>query len=674
LGAVANKHPVSLFRVFERLLEPTAPPPQAPPVSGLAAFYWHYARQARGLIAAMFAAGFTVAVLDSTIPVFIGRVVTLLSSQTPATLLRDAWPQLAWMAAVLLVIRPGAHAIQALITNQALAPGLSNLIRWQNHWHVVRQSWTFFQNDFAGRIANRVMQTGPSVRESVIQATNAVWYILVYGGAAIVLMANRDLRLAVPVVLWFLGYAVLLRFFVPRMRERSRAMSEMRSTLSGRVVDAYSNILTVKLFARPRDEDAFVRDTVDDHTLAFRRQQRLITLFTVLLTFVNATMIVTTAGIAVWLWTGGRITVGVVAMTLPLTWQIANMAGWVATSVTGIFENVGTVLDGMKSVAVARSMPDRADAVPLHVRTGEVHFDGVHFGYGTERGVLHGIELKLAPGERVGLVGRSGAGKSTLVNLLLRFYEVERGRIAIDGQEIAGVTQESLRAQIAMVTQDTSLLHRSIADNIRYGRPEASDAEVRDAARRAHASEFIETLEDWQGRRGFEAQVGERGVKLSGGQRQRIALARVILKNAPILVLDEATSALDSEAEAAIQEQLDGLMRGRTVLAIAHRLSTIARMDRLVVLDEGRIVEQGAHAELLAHGGHYAELWERQSGPPREDPEAYRRETCDGVGRPGVRCSGLGPDRSGERAIRAAHDHLRQPRADRQRLAGLRRR
>jgi ATP-binding cassette subfamily B multidrug efflux pump len=605
---------VGLFGTFERLLEPTGPTPRVPPVTGLAAFYWHYVRQVRWLLVAMFATGFAVALLDSAVPVFIGRVVSLLSTESAATLVPHAWPQLLGMAIVMLFVRPGAHAMQALITNQTLAPGLSNMIRWQNHWHVVRQGWTFFQNDFAGRIANRVMQTGPSLRESVISATNAVWYILVYGCAAIVLLASRDVRLAVPFVLWFLGYAILLRYFVPRMRERSRAMSEMRSTLSGRIVDAYTNILTVKLFARPRDEDAFVRDTVDDHTATFRRQQRLITQFGVSLTQLNAAMIVSSAAVAVWLWVQGRIAVGTVAMALPLTWQIVNIAGWVAQSVTAIFENVGTVQDGMKSIAVVRTMPDRPGAVLLRVGAGEVRFEHVHFGYGTERGVLHGIDLTLAAGERVGLVGRSGAGKSTLVNLLLRFYEGEDGRIRIDGQDIAGVTQESLRAQIAMVTQDTSLLHRSIAENIRYGRPKATDAEVREAARRAHAIEFIETLEDWQGRRGFDAQVGERGVKLSGGQRQRIALARVILKDAPVLVLDEATSALDSEAEAAIQEQLDELMRGRTVLAIAHRLSTIARMDRLIVLDGGRVVEQGTHAELLAHGGHYAALWARQSG------------------------------------------------------------
>lgn len=603
-----------LFRWFEQLLEPTGPLPDVPPVAGLLAFYRHYARPARGLIVAMFIAGCALALLDSAIPVFIGQVVTLVSTGSRATLLHDAWPQLAGIAAVLLIARPIAVAAQALVTNQAMVPGLSNLVRWQNHWHVVRQSWTFFQNDFAGRIANRVMQTGPSIRDSVVQITNAVLYIVVYGTSAILLLAHRDLRLSVPVILWFAGYAALLKFFVPRMRERSRATSEMRSMLTGRIVDAYTNILTVKLFARPRDEDAFVSEGVDEHTVAYRAQQRLITIFTVGLTLLNAAMIVATAAIAIGLWIAGRIEVGAIAMTLPLTLQVTNMSGWIAQSVTNIFDNVGTVQDGMKSIDVERTMPDRPDALPLHVGRGEVRFDAVHFGYGTRRGVLHGIHLHLLPGERVGLVGRSGAGKSTLVNLLLRFYEVEDGRILIDGQDIAAATQESLRAQIAMVTQDTSLLHRTIAENIRYGRPSATDAEVRAAARLAHAVEFIETLEDWQGRRGFDAQVGERGVKLSGGQRQRIALARVILKNAPILVLDEATSALDSEAEAAIQEQLDDLMRGRTVLAIAHRLSTIARMDRLVVLDQGKVVEEGTHAELLAAGGHYAALWERQSG------------------------------------------------------------
>ena len=602
-----------VFRFFENLLEPTALPP-GPPPAGLGAFYWHHARQARGLVAALFAAGLVVALLDTTIPVFVGRVVTMVSSRTPYSVLHDSWPQLLGMAFVLLVARPAAMLVQNLITNQAIIPSFSNLVRWQSHWHVVRQSWTFFQNDFAGRIANRVMQTGPALRESVVSATNAVWYIVVYGGGAILLLASSDVRLAIPVLLWFCGYAALLRWFVPQLRNRSQRMSAARSQLTGRVVDSYTNISTVKLFARPRDEDAFVREAMDELTEAHRDQVRLMTVLGLSLGVLNAAMVVGTAGAGIWLWSDGRIVVGTVAMALPLTWHISSIAGWVAQNVTMIFENIGVVQEGMRSIAVPRQMLDRADAVPLRIDRGQVRFEDVRFGYGTARGVLHGIDLTIEPGERVGLVGPSGAGKSTLVNLLLRFYDLEGGRILIDGQNIADVTQESLRAHISMVTQDTSLLHRSIRENIRYGRPQASEWEVRRAAAQAQALEFIETLEDWNERCGFDAHVGERGVKLSGGQRQRVALARVILKDAPILVLDEATSSLDSEVEAAIQEQLESLMRGRTVIAIAHRLSTIARLDRLVVLDKGRIVEEGTHASLLAANGTYARLWRRQSG------------------------------------------------------------
>jgi ATP-binding cassette subfamily B multidrug efflux pump len=401
------------------------------------------------------------------------------------------------------------------------------------------------------------------------------------------------------------------------MRERSRAVSEKRSTLIGRVVDSYTNILTVKLFARALDEDAFVRDSVDEHTAAFRDQARMSSAYTIILSLMNSSLVVSTATISIWQWSVGHITVGGVATAIPMSWQLTNIAGWVARSITSIFENIGTVQDGMRSIDVPRQMPDPPGARELLVDGGEIRFENVHFDYGRQPrpgGVLRGIDLTIAPGERVGLVGPSGAGKSTLVNLLLHFYNPGSGRILIDGQDIGGVTQESLRTQIAMVTQDTSLLHRSIRDNISYGRPGATDAMIEAAARQAEAHEFIVGLEDWHERHGYDAHVGERGVKLSGGQRQRVALARVILKNAPILVLDEATSALDSEVEAAIQSQLDGLMEGRTVIAIAHRLSTIARMDRLIVLDNGRIVETGSHAALLARNGVYARLWHRQSG------------------------------------------------------------
>jgi ATP-binding cassette subfamily B multidrug efflux pump len=518
------------------------------------------------------------------------------------------------MAAVLLVLRPFAMMAQNLVANQAIAVNVANMIRWQNHWHVARQSWAFFQNDFAGRIANRVMQTGPAVRESLVALITGVWYILVYGTAAIILLASADGWLALPVVLWFLGYLVMLRVFVPRMRDRSKSVSEARSWLVGRIVDTYTNILTVKLFARARDEDAYVREAFEEHTGLFYSSLRLNTLFGFCLSSLNAMLVVGTGGLAMWLWAHGKVEVGTVAMALPLSWQIISIAGWVAMRVTEIFENIGVVQEGMMTISRPIALTDKAGATDLRVTRGEIEFKDIRFGYGRENGLIDGLSLTIRPGERIGLIGRSGAGKSTLVNLMLRFFDLEDGRILIDGQDIALATQESLRTQISVVTQDTSLLHRSIRDNVRYGRPEATDAEIVAAAKQAQAHEFILDLEDWRQRRGYDAQVGERGVKLSGGQRQRVAIARVILKNAPILVLDEATSSLDSEVEAAIQASLDGLMANKTVIAIAHRLSTIARMDRLVVLDRGRIVEQGTHAELLRAGGHYAELWRHQSG------------------------------------------------------------
>src|SRR5436190_6108546 len=531
-----------MFAFFERLLKPTLPPRNPEPPPGLVAFYWHFARQAKGLFVALFVAGFVVALLDSMIPVFIGRIVTLITAEKPETLFADYGSLLIGMALVLLVLRPLALTTQNTIANQAISANVSNMIRWQNHWHVVRQSWAFFQNDFAGRIANRVMQTGPSIRESIVALVTAIWYILVYGTSAVVLLASADGWLAAPILVWFVAYLVMLRVLVPRMRDRSKAMSEARSMLTGRIVDSYTNILTVKLFARAREEDAYVRDASEEHTGVFHRSLRLNTLFGLTLSSLNAMMVTGTAGLAVFLWTRGQVEVGTVAMALPMSWQIVSISGWVAWQVTNIFENIGVVQEGMMTIAQPIKLLDRPGAAPLVVPRGEIAFENVRFHYGRETAaredgrerpygaredgrerpyeareesglrpptVLDGFTLTVQPGEKIGLVGRSGAGKSTVVNLLLRFFDLQGGRILIDGQDIAGVTQESLRGQISVVTQDTSLLHRSIGDNIRYGRPSASEAEIVAAARLAHADEFVQDLEDWKGRRGYEAQVGE---------------------------------------------------------------------------------------------------------------------------------------------------------------------
>jgi ATP-binding cassette, subfamily B, multidrug efflux pump len=614
-----------MFKRFENLVNRVDAPVETaetgPPPS-LVGFYWHFVRQTKWLYICMLITGLGVALVDLLIPVFIGRMVSLMTAADRTAALAEQMPMLIGMALLILIGRPVVVLLDSLLRINAVVPGVNTLIRWQSHWHVLRQSWAFFQNDFAGRIANRVITTANSLRESVVASIRAVWYILVYGLSALVLMLATDARLAIPMLLWIMGYCGFLRYFVPRLRDLSKVSSEAKSKLMGRVVDSYSNILTVKLFARTRDEDAYVRESIDEHRLRLEDHHRMITGFMLTLTMMNALLLVGTAGISVWLWLRGDISPAIVATALPLVWQISNMAGWVSWEVSGIFENVGTVQEGMETLAVPRRMLDAPQARELHVSQAEIRFEGVSFSYGRAQEatgsavppVIDDLSLHIRAGERVGIVGRSGAGKSTLVNLLLRFFDVEAGRILIDGQELRDVTQESLRAAIGMVTQDTSLLHRSIAANIRYGRPDATQAQIEEAARQAQAHEFILTLRDYKGNLAYEAHAGERGVKLSGGQRQRVALARVVLKNAPILVLDEATSALDSEIEAAIQEQLESLMQGKTVIAIAHRLSTIARMDRLIVMDAGRIIEQGTHAQLLEQNGHYAQLWKRQSG------------------------------------------------------------
>ncbi len=613
-----------MFRFLESLIRGTRAHKAVTPPSGLLSFYWHFIGQTPWPYVAMIVTSLSVALADMCIPIFVGKLVALMEAPDRAAALSSQATMLSAMILVVLVVRPLLQFSDIAIRHNALMPGATSLVRWQSHWHVLRQSWPFFQQDFAGRIANRVMQTAQALRDSVMSSIRAGLYLSTYGILTLVLVSRFDWRLTVPTLLWLLAYAVFLRFFVPRLRELAKQSSDVRSLVMARVVDSYTNILTVKLFSKMVDEDAYVREVLDQHQEAISQHMRMTSRFMFTLQSLNALLLVSTTVIGLTLWARGAIDASQVATALPLVWQITNMAGWVSFEVAGIFENVGVVQDGMQTISVPHTLIDEKDARPINVTRGEIRFDQVSFNYGAgsgthdkpafERQVLDCIDLIVHPGERIGLVGRSGAGKSTLVNLLLRFFDIEHGRITIDGQDIRHVTQESLRAQIGLVTQDTSLLHRSIADNIRYGRPNATQAEIEAAAHKAQAHEFILGLRDWNGRQGYQAHVGERGVKLSGGQRQRIAIARVILKDAPILLLDEATSALDSEIEASIQEQLIGLMYGKTVIAIAHRLSTIARLDKLVVIDPGTIVEQGTHNELLRRNGLYAALWQHQSG------------------------------------------------------------
>lgn len=603
-----------MLRFFETIIVPTARETPGNPPEGLLRFYWFFVRQAKGLFIALIFASLLVALADAAIPVFMGKLVKVLTATTPDRVFADGASLIFGLILLVLVIRPLVTALQGLVLNQAIAPGVTNMVRWQSHWHVIRQNLSFFQNDFAGRIGSRVLEIGHTLRSSVVSVISVVWYLVALGVITSGILAAASWWLVLPVALWTLAYVGFLIAIVPQIRRGSKAIAYARSDFVGRIVDSYTNIMTVKLFARPEEEDQFVRESVDQHTARMITQHRWLSLFSLGLTLLSGLLIAGTTWMAVSLWAQGAIGIDIVAMVLPMTLQISGTSARVAQEITQISDQVGTVHEAMDTIAKPIGLTDPSSAKPLVVSRGAIRFENVSFHYGRKGGIIENLSLDIKPGERIGLVGRSGAGKSTLVNLLLRFYDVESGRITIDGQDVSQATQASIRQHISVVTQDTSLLHRSIHENIAYGRRSASRAEVIEAARQAHAVEFIEQLSDWHGRTGFDAHVGERGVKLSGGQRQRIAIARVILKNAPILILDEATSALDSEVEQAIQASLEDLMQNRTVIAIAHRLSTIAAMDRLVILDKGRIVEQGTHGELLALGGHYAGLWVRQSG------------------------------------------------------------
>ncbi|MBO2928117.1 ABC transporter ATP-binding protein [Metapseudomonas otitidis] len=603
-----------MFRRFERLIDVFRPAPDDTPPRSVLRFYLHYLRQVWPVFAALLVVGLIVALIEVAMFSFLGRIVDLAQSTPAGELFSAHGHELLWMAVVTLLLRPLFNALHDLLVNQSINPSLTNLIRWQNHRYVLKQSLGFFQNDFAGRIAQRIMQTSNSLRDSAVQAVDALWHVLIYAVSALVLFAEADWRLMIPLLLWIAGYIAALWYFVPRVKLRAVATSDSRSRLMGRIVDGYTNITTLKLFAHTSLEEQYAREALSEQVHRVQQTNRMVTGMDVVITILSSVLIVGTTGFALWLWTQDIITVGAIALATSLVIRINNMSGWIMWVVSGIFENIGQVQDGIQTIAVPRQVVDAPDAQPLQVQHGEVRFEAVRFHYGKGSGVIEHLDLHVRPGEKIGLVGPSGAGKSTLVNLLLRLYDLEGGRILIDGQDIAQVTQDSLRAQIGMVTQDTSLLHRSIRENLLYGRPDADDAALWDAVSKARADGFIPLLSDAEGRHGLDAHVGERGVKLSGGQRQRIAIARVLLKDAPLLILDEATSALDSEVEAAIQESLESLMRGKTVIAIAHRLSTIARMDRLVVLDQGRVVESGSHAELLAQGGLYARLWRHQTG------------------------------------------------------------
>jgi ATP-binding cassette, subfamily B, multidrug efflux pump len=608
-----------MFAWFERRIAPYPDQQPGMPPRSLWRFVLHYSQGALPWLILLGIGSGIMAVIEVMLFGWLGELIDRLSDTPRELFWEQEGSRLAFMAAMLLIVLPALNIASTLILHQSLMGNFPQRIRWQAHRYLLRQSVGYFQDEFAGRIAQRLMQTALAVREVAMKIMDVGSYVVIYFLGAMVLAAGQDWRLAVPFLLWAIAYGVMLWQIVPRLGRVAQDQADARSAMTGRIVDSYTNIATVKLFSHSDREEQWMRDGMDKFLVTVYRQMRLSSTQDIVLNLINVSLVASVTGLGLWLWTEDQIAVGAVAIAVPLALRLNNMAHWIMWEFASLFENIGTVRDGITSLALPREVRDAPDAVPLRRGPGEIRFDAVTFRYRGVTGaqpmaVLDALDLQLRPGERVGLIGRSGAGKSTLINLLLRFHDIEEGKITIDGQDIRTVSQDSLRAAIGVVTQDSSLLHRSVRENITYGRPEATEEEVQNALRMAEADGFVPDLSDSYGRRGLDAHVGERGVKLSGGQRQRIAIARVALKDAPILILDEATSALDSEVEAAIQSRLEVLMQGKTVIAIAHRLSTIAAMDRLIVMDKGRIIEQGSHAELLASGGLYARLWQRQSG------------------------------------------------------------